>query len=66
VANAQRLLKCVEFDGTGKYLGPKGSEARRSDCCLGGGFGGCTDRQYATELAETLDDYNNGNLCSCR
>ena len=68
MADAQELLVCVGFDGTGGYLGPKGNQARRSDCCPGGGdggaFGSCTDRQYATELAGILDDYNNGLLCA--
>ena len=48
VNEAQILLAAVGFDGTGKYLRPKDGQ----------------DYQDALDLAATLDDYNNGTLCT--
>jgi hypothetical protein len=47
--DAETLLVSISFDGTGSYLGPKGS----------------TKNAYydALDLAEILDQYNNGLLC---
>ena len=44
----QLLLESIGFDGTGQYLRPKDGQLY-------------TD---ALTLATTLDEYNNGNLCS--
>ena len=49
-ADGQQLLLAIGFNGTGAYLPP--------------GPGSEPDRSTALALAETLDDYNNGNLCN--
>ncbi len=56
MVEARDLLECVGFDGTGPYLTAKN---RRTDC----GDSTVRDREEALDLAATLDQYNNGDLC---
>jgi hypothetical protein len=50
--DAQQLLDDLDFDGTGKYLDPKGSKGPNAAL-----------RSLALELEGILDDYNNNELC---
>jgi hypothetical protein len=52
VTQAQNLLSGISFNGQGDYLGSKVKGAK------------LTLRNQAISLASTLDEYNNGNLCS--
>ena len=52
MAQADVLLSDIKFDGTGKYLEPKGKNGNNAD-----------DRAEALRLAGILDDYNNGMYC---
>ena len=51
VVNGQALLDQINFSGSGDYLGSKAKGAQ------------LTQRNQALSLANTLDQYNNGNLC---
>ena len=52
VVDAQNLLDLINFDGTGSYL-----ESKVKTPVL------IARRNQALQLANTLDQYNNGNLC---
>jgi uncharacterized repeat protein (TIGR01451 family) len=52
ITSADTLLASINFTGTGEYLG---SQVKN---------GLATKRTQALNLANTLDQYNNGNLCS--
>jgi len=51
MTQAHALLSSISFDGTGKYLEPKGKNGNNGD------------RAEALRLAGILDDYNNGVYC---
>ncbi len=53
IEDANELLVTIKFNGLGGYLAPK--DAKKSPQA--------EQRRLANELAGTLDEYNNGNLC---